>query len=297
MKYKDWLREWHKNYVVPIVKPRTEALYYDVVRLYIVPTLGEEETQNLTPRLLQGAVTKLIGEGLSPSTVNLVISVVKSSLKTATQVGLIDSSPADGLIRPKKREKKIECFTPDEQKRIVDFALNSGKQKLLGVIICLYTGVRIGELLALEWEDVDLKSGMMKVNKTRVERCGEITTGTPKTDSSNRTIPIPRQLLPVFKNLRGTRRDGQVIAQNGKPVTIRSYQKTFELMLKSQGIPRRGFHALRHTFATRAVECGMDVKTLSEILGHKNPTVTLTRYVHSLESHKREMMNKLGRTL
>lgn len=297
MKYKYWLSEWHKNYVVPIVKPRTEYSYDDVIKRYLIPTVGERDIEDLTPRQLQGAITKLIDEGLSPSTVNLVISVVKSSLKTARLVGLIDASPADGLVRPKKKEKKIECFTPDEQKRIVEFALNSGKQKHIGVIICLYTGVRIGELLALDWRDVDLKSRMIQVNKTRVERFGEITTGTPKTDSSNRTIPIPKQLIPLLKNLRGSQRDGQVIAQNGKPVTIRSYQRTFELLLKCQGIPRRGFHALRHTFATRAVECGMDVKTLSEILGHKNPTVTLTRYVHSLESHKREMMNKLGKTL
>ena len=297
MKYKYWLCEWHKNYVVPIVKPRTEGSYDDVIKRYLIPMVGETDLKSLSSRQLQTMVTNLIDEGLSPSTVNLVISVLKSSLKVARLVGLINASPADGLIRPKKQEKKIECFTVDEQKKIVDFALNSGKQKHLGVILCLYTGVRIGELLALEWSDVDLKSRMMQVNKTRVEIGGEITTGTPKTDSSNRTIPIPKQLIPVLKHLRGTQHDGQVIAQNGKPVSIRSYQKTFELLLKRQGIPRRGFHALRHTFATRAVECGMDVKTLAEILGHKNPTVTLTRYVHSLESHKREMMNKVGKTL
>lgn len=88
-----------------------------------------------------------------------------------------------------------------------------------------------------------------------------------------------------------------VIAEGEKFVFMRSYQRTFELLLKKLKIPHKGFHSLRHTFATRALECGMDVKTLSEILGHKNPTITLNRYVHSLWEHKKEMMNKLSMLL
>ena len=88
-----------------------------------------------------------------------------------------------------------------------------------------------------------------------------------------------------------------VIADGEKPVFIRSYQRTFELLLKKLKLPHKGFHSLRHTFATRALECGMDVKSLSEILGHKNPTVTLNRYAHSLLEHKTAMMNRLGKLL
>ena len=88
-----------------------------------------------------------------------------------------------------------------------------------------------------------------------------------------------------------------MVSANGKPVSVRSYQRSFELLLKRLNIPHKGFHSLWHTFATRALECGMDVKTLSEILGHKNPTVTLNRYAHSLMEHKAEMMNRLGKLL
>ena len=296
MKYKDWLTEWHSNYVTPMVKPKTGALYSDMIRLYIVPMIGEEEVECLTTRRLQEMIRSLLEGGLSTSTVNLVISVLKSSLKRATIVGILENSPADRLMRPQKREKKVECFSGEEQRKIINSVFSCSKKKNLGIVICLYTGVRIGELLALEWEDVDLKSGIISVNKTRVEIGKDILTGTPKTYSSNRIIPLPKQLIPIMRDLK---KEGakQVISHDGKPISIRSYQKSFELLLKRQGIPRRGFHALRHTFATRAVECGMDVKTLSEILGHSNPTVTLNRYVHSLESHKREMMNKLGKTL
>lgn len=112
-------------------------------------------------------------------------------------------------------------------------------------------------------------------------------TGTPKTRTSRREIPIPKQILEIMKSIRKKSNSKYVIANAASPVSVRSYQRSFELLLKKLNIAHKGFHALRHTFATRALECGMDVKTLSEILGHKNPTITLNRYVHSLMEHKK----------
>ena len=117
----------------------------------------------------------------------------------------------------------------------------------------------------------------------------------PKTVSSNRTFPIPKQLVAILKKMRKNSKSTYVISKGEKGIFVRSYQRSFELILKKLDIERKGFHSLRHTFATRALECGMDVKTLSEILGHKNPNVTLNRYAHSLMEHKKSMMNKLGR--
>lgn len=114
---------------------------------------------------------------------------------------------------------------------------------------------------------------------------------------ARRVIPLPKQLLPLLKGIKKKSDSPFVVSANGKPVSIRSYQRSFELLLKRLNIPHKGFHSLRHTFATRALECGMDVKTLSEILGHKNPTVTLNRYAHSLMEHKADMMNRLGKLL
>ena len=122
-------------------------------------------------------------------------------------------------------------------------------------------------------------------------------TDNPKTPSSIRTVPIPRQLMPHLREVKKKSRSTHVVSNGDNPISIRSYQHSFSLLLKKLNIQHRGFHSLRHTFATRALECGMDVKTLSEILGHKNPTVTLNRYAHSLMEHKKEMMNKLGRLL
>lgn len=118
-----------------------------------------------------------------------------------------------------------------------------------------------------------------------------------KTESSKRIIPLPKQLLPRLKHIQKNTHSEFVISNGTSPISVRSYQRTFELLLKKLSIKHRGFHSLRHTFATRALECGMDVKTLSEILGHKNPTVTLNRYTHSLLEHKIAMMNRVGKLL
>ncbi len=105
-------------------------------------------------------------------------------------------------------------------------------------------------------------------------------------------------MIPYLRNLKkDSDSDYVIVSDTEKPISVRAYQRSFELFLKKLGIPHKGFHSLRHTFATRALECGMDVKTLSEILGHKNANITLNRYVHSLMEHKKEMMNRLGKLL
>ena len=195
----------------------------------------------------------------------------------------------------------MECFSIVEQKKIEKYVLNSKKDKLLGVVLCLYTGVRIGELLALTWKDVDFVKGLLYVNKTCYDsynidaRVRVI--DTPKTANSNRVIPLPKQLQPLLKGLKKRSKSEYLIADGVKPVFVRSYQRSFELLLKKIGVEHKGFHSLRHTFATRALECGIDVKTLSELLGHKNATITLNRYAHSLLEHKTNMMNRLGKLL
>ena len=172
--------------------------------------------------------------------------------------------------------------------------------KMKGIVLCLYTGLRIGELLALEWDDIDLQKGVLSVTKSCHDGKDENgkycrITETPKTSKSRRDIPIPKQIIPMLKEMKKASASALVISDGMKIPSVRAYQGSFALFLKKNGIPHRGFHSLRHTFATRAIECGMDVKTLSEVLGHKNATVTLNRYVHSMMEHKKAMMNKLGK--
>lgn len=308
MKYTEWFNIWLENYIKPSSKQRTFEQYCKIAKIHILPRLGNYELTELTPFVLQKFVTdwtvngnKRTGKGLSPNFIKTIISVVQNSLKTAHLVGYLPEYTANKIKRPKMVEKQVDCFTLAEQKKIETAALAAKKDKYKGIVLCLYTGLRIGELLALSWEDVDFERGVLTVSKTC--RDGNINgkhvriLDTPKTENSRRQIPLSKTLVKMLKDMKKKSKCEFVIADDEKPVFIRSYQRTFELFLKKLKLPHKGFHSLRHTFATRAMECGMDVKSLSEILGHKNATITLNRYAHSLWEHKAEMMNKLGKLL
>ena len=304
MKYIDWLIQWLENYIRPSVKVRTYERYRLIIEQHIKDKVGGIELDDLNPLVLQSFITELLqsgnrktGKGLSANSVNAVISVIQSSLKMAHLLGLTKEYTADKLKRPKLKEKSVECFTLAEQKQI-EYAIRSCKKdKLYGIILCLYSGLRIGELMALQWSDIDFVEGVLTVSKSCHDGKNGLVIDEPKTTTSRRMIPLPKQLLPILKWLKKRSNSPFVVSASGSAVSVRSYQRSFELLLKKLKISHKGFHSLRHTFATRALECGMDVKTLSEILGHKNPTVTLNRYAHSLMEHKANMMNRLGKTL
>ncbi len=299
MLYKEWLSEWLAVCVRPTAKARTYEKYERICRRHLTPKLGEYEMEMLSASVLQRFVASMIAS-LSPNTVNVVISVLKKSLKQAVVYGVAERQYSDGIIRPKLEEKRVECFTKEEQKKIEEYILQSKKQKLVGILLCLYSGLRIGELMALTWESIDFAEGLLAVTQSCHDGWGESgyekLLEMPKTKTSARVIPLPKQIIGVLKKAK-RESPGKYVIGGDSLISVRSYQRTFELLLKKLQIQHRGFHALRHTFATRALECGMDVKTLSEILGHKNPTVTLNRYVHSLMDHKHMMMNRLGRFL
>lgn len=309
MKYKDWMKEWLENYVKASLKQRTYTRYAEIVCGHILPTLGEYNIEEITPLKLQRYTKELLqkgnqrtGKGLSANSVNGIITVVQTSLKTAFKLGIVKEYAGDRIRRPKVQEKQVTCFTKQEQRAIEQEIFRRNTPKLYGIIISLYTGIRIGELLALTWADIDITRGAMTINKTCYEgrdKTGKYVriTESPKTNSSIREVPVPKQLLMLMKDWKKESHSEYVVSNGEKGVSLRGYQRIFERLLNKIKIPHKGFHALRHTFATRALECGMDVKTLSEILGHKNTNITLNRYVHSLMEHKREMMNRVGRLI
>ena len=302
MLYKDWLDEWLTLYVKTSTKPRTYDKYLRQTQLYILPELGGYAIEDLTAVTLQRFSAGLSAKGLAANTVNGIISVLKASLKKSVALGVAERQFSDCIVRPRPREKKVNCFNAAEQRKIEDYIFKKRSPRLFGIVICLYTGLRIGELLALTWADVDFGQGIITVTKSCHDswqngRYLKIL-DTPKTQNSERIIPIPRRLLVYLKQLKKSARCPFVVAgKTEQGAQVRSYQKSFEVLQRQLNIPHRGFHALRHTFATRALEVGMDVKTLAEILGHKNPVITLQRYAHSLIEHKAEMMNRVGKLL
>ena len=308
MKYKDWISDWLLLYVKPL-KKRTYERYKNICELHVIGGLGEFELDELTPLVLQRHVNEVKSNGnhknggeLSANTVNGIITVIQSSLKRASELGIAKIYHAGAIQRPRVEENDVRCFTAKEQKLIEKAVLESSRRKLLGVIISLYTGVRIGELLALDFSSVDMQKRTITVKETCYEskdkdcRFAKIT----DTTKSHRTrvIPFPRQLLPILKELKSRSKSGYVIENaKGEQMSVRSYQRSFENLIDKLSVSKLSFHALRHTFATRALESGMDVKTLSEVLGHKSATVTLNRYAHSMIEHKRNAMDKFGALL
>ncbi|MDE5667157.1 MAG: site-specific integrase [Clostridia bacterium] len=298
MNYDNWLKEWLLNWAKPLVKPRTYERYVAIVRTQVAPRLGKFNISELTANVLQQFAAEL-SASYSPNTVAGIIAVVKSSLVCAKESGKVSKQFSACIKNPKAGEKEVTCFTLKEQRKIENYVKKSGKPKLFGIVMCLYTGLRIGELLALEWGDIDLKRHFVSVNKSCRDQWENgryiKAIDTPKTRNSVRKIPLPKSLLPYLKVMKESAGSGYVFTSYKGDLPIRSYQRTFENLLEKLGIPHRGFHTLRHTFATRALECGMDVKTLSVILGHTNPAITLKRYAHSLTEHQSAMMNKLGK--
>ena len=308
MTYKEWLSEWLELYVKPL-KHRTYERYKDICNLHIIGQLGDYELDELTPLILQKHVNEIKAHGnrknggeLSANFVNAVITVIQASLKKAYEFGYTKTYHAGAIQRPKVEEAEVKCFTVKEQKAIEKAVLESPKRKMLGVIIALYTGVRIGELLSLEFSAVDMQKRTITIKTTCYESKDENGKYTKLTDTTKshrtRVIPFPKQLLPIFKELKALSKSGYVIENSkGEQMSVRSYQRSFELLIDKLGVSKLSFHALRHTFATRALESGMDVKTLSEVLGHKSATVTLNRYAHSMMEHKQSVMDRFGTLL
>ena len=309
MKLKDWLDTWMNKYVKHTVKIRTYNTYLQFIEKHINPKLGDYELEELSPQVLQEFVLEKLEKGnlktgkkLANNTVIVMTNILKQAIEEANILEITNKNSCKKIKMPLQEETKVCAFEKSEQDKIEKYCLSSKKSNHIGIVICLYTGLRIGELLALTWDDIDFTRNYMTISKSAFQgkQNDKITiiVDTPKTKNSNRVIPLPKQLVDILKKIKKKSTSRYVITtKNNGMVGTRSYQRTFERILNKLDIPYKNFHALRHTFATRALEFGMDVKTVSEILGHKNPMITLQRYTHSLMSYKTDMMNKFGKLL
>lgn len=306
MKTRELLTEWLEDYEKERVKARTYSRYEGLITLHILPELGDIEVGMLGKREIQDFLTRKrrsgnirSGEQLSATSTNLMLTVLNLAFEYGCDMELIDRNPCERLRRVPADAKKIEAFTKDEQRKLEKTIAAEGDPRHIGVLLCLYTGLRIGELLGLTWEDVDLTRGLLQINKTVYrerdnEGVWQMCVDTPKTRSSARVIPLPTYITKMLKSAKTGAKSVYVIEnKKGERMAIRSYQYIFEKLTERAGVRRLNFHALRHTFATRALECGMDIKTLSEIMGHQNASITLNRYAHSMMETKIKMMQKL----
>ena len=239
-----------------------------------------------------------IKEQYSFSTTKIIKNLINRSLMFAYQRKMIDCEYKISIKIKDNKTQKAVALTKDEQSIIEQYILLNKKYYHYGIIIALYTGLRIGELLALKWTDIDFKNKLININRTfeTISNNHKVMTyeDLPKTDNSIRELPISNQLLSILKKLKSISKSDYVVASyKDTSIKIRAYQKSFENLLNKLKIKHYSFHSLRHTFATRLLENGVDVKTISELMGHSSPTITLNRYVHTNIENKRKAMNNL----
>lgn len=200
-------------------------------------------------------------------------------------------------MRVKEENRETAVFSRAEQRKIERICMEKGGI-YTGIVLCLHTGIRIGELLSLTWRDVDFRSNLLRVEKTVVRLRAEDGGYTdyidrPKSPSSRRAIPLSPKAAEALKEMKKHAGGEYVFCGRKGRVSVRAYQHRFENLLRKNNIRVLHFHALRHTFATRVMECGVDVKTLSELLGHKNAAITLNRYAHSMMDTKRKALRRM----
>lgn len=283
------------------IKPSTYCIYERYLENHIKSYFWETELYKFNAEILQNFIDLKLSEGLSVRTVQSIFIFIKSSMKEAVDKEFI-SDFFKKIYIPKIRNKDMRVFTESEQKRIENTIGNIYNPHEIGVIICLYTGIRVGELCGLMWDDINFDSQMLNIRRTmqRIKtEAGEkdktkIVYLPPKTEASYRSIPLPQFLTELLKRYKENSRGQYVMMDNIKVIEPRNIQYNFKKILEKAGVSDSNYHTLRHTFATRALENGFDAKTLSEILGHSSPTITLTKYAHSLYEHKKRKMELLG---
>lgn len=309
MTYAQWLKQWlarKEDYV----KEATVAAYAESVENHILPSLGGLALTEITEKQLQAAAMDWLtagrcdgAGGLSERTVRGMVMLVKLSLRAAAKEGCIPARQYDICIPPQEKQSRLRVFSKTEQALLMQHIYLHLTPKNLGILFCLHTGLRIGELCALQWGDVDMEKRTVSVNKTvqRIYRRDTEGAGKtklvitpPKTRNSVRTVPLSTLLYPVMKRMQAEDGESYLLTGSRKPTEPRTYRDYYDRLLRKLGIGHINFHGLRHTFATRLIEGGADYKTVSELLGHASVNITLNLYVHPQMEQKRQAVELLN---
>ncbi len=299
-----WLLDISKT-----LKTSSTVRYENLLNSYILPMFKDSNVSGITSEDILELITILSesGEksktGLSSNTLLAVTTVLSMIRDYAIKRGYSCGFSTD-LVSIKSQRSDIRVFTELEEKKLIEYLKKEKSLSSIGVLICLFTGLRVGEICALKWDNIDLKEKTLKVDSTMQRiRCKDNDTSKtkviitePKSKCSKRLIPIPGFLVGLLKDYYV---EGAFVL-TGLPdrfVEPRTMQNRFKKMLARCEIPDANFHATRHTFATRCVELDFDIKSLSEILGHSSVVITMNRYVHPTMPHKAANMEKLSKLI
>ena len=292
------IEEWLKIKKITL-KESTYYNYIFQINQYIKPyfkNIEMAELEKFDLNLFVGDLMKV----LKPSSLKNVIVLLKSILEySMKKYGY--KFDFDFIAMPKVHKQEMKVLSAKEKSRLEKHCLENNTLRDIGIIICLNTGLRIGEICALKWESIDLEKRSIKVKQTmqrvynKVDKTSSIVIDTPKSDSSIRSIPISTKLYNILKPLKKKYSKNSYFLSGSAYTYIepRNYQKMFKTLMKNCKIKDCHFHCLRHSFSTDCINVGMDAKSLSEILGHSDVRITLNRYVHSSISTKKKYLEKL----
>ena len=283
-----------KNDKRQYVKQSTMSAYALILENHILPAFGDKSF--LAEDDVQAFALQKLNDGLSQKTVKDILIVLKMIQKFGVKAGLLEFTDWSIKYPTEQKSKEVEVLSISHQRKLMQYVTDNFTFRNLGIYICLSTGMRIGEVCALKWSDIDLGTETIHVNRTieRIyiiegdERRTELVIGTPKTKNSIREIPICKELMND---------DYYVITNEAKPTEPRTYRNYYKQLLKQLDIPDLKFHGLRHSFATRCIESQCDYKTVSVILGHANISTTLNLYVHPNMEQKKKCINKMLKSL
>ncbi len=295
--------EWLES-LKPSLKESSIIKYRNILMTYILPHFEEKTIDSISRDDIIKFSNELLlsggrkGTGLAPKTVISIMFVIKSIFKYASIIGDYDITHISE-VTVKQSQKQMRILSMMEQKNLSDYLLSNLSLINLGIIVFLYTGIRIGEICALKWADISFDEQYIFVHQTmqriqiyeEKEQKTKILISTPKSNCSIRKIPIPNVIFEFIVSAKCKSNTYFLTGYKDVYVEPRTMQNHFKTVIKNSGIEKANFHSLRHTFSTRCIELGFDVKSLSEILGHTSVNITMDRYVHPSMELKQKNMN------
>lgn len=316
----EWMGIWLTEYMKPHLRPTTWDSYETMIRCHVVPHLGGMKLKDLRSQHLQRLYNRLLKEGrddrqggLSPKTVRYIHGIIRGAMSQAVKCGLIASNPTAAAVPPRKEKKEIQPLTAEQVLRLLEAA--NGDRYYAAFRLEFMTGLRLGELLALTWDDIDLAAHLIRVRRTllrvrdhdQVDRKTRLIFQEPKTDKARRILPLSKELVSVLESHRAAQDQERLAfgpaycdrrlvfcAPDGNPIDPRSFTRRWERLLQNAGLPHVRFHDARHTFATMLLEAGEDSKIVQELLGHSAISVTLDIYSHVGIGLKRSAVDRLS---